>query len=96
MIINLISIGSKPNAWESDSMKFYTKQLPKNFNINFTYIKKTYMEFIEHIVTIVSFEEFQDLIDKIGDDEITIMELVNAIAKINAQIYEQTNSYGHT
>ena len=39
MIINLISIGSKPNAWESDSMKFYTKQLPKNFNINFTYIK---------------------------------------------------------
>lgn len=64
--------------------------------INFTYIKKPYMEFIEHIVTIVSFEEFQDLIDKIGDDEITIMELVNAIAKINAQIYEQTNSYGHT
>ena len=40
MIINLICIGSKPNASETKSIEYYTKQLPKNFNVNFTYLKK--------------------------------------------------------
>ena len=39
MIINLICIGSKPNASETESIEYYTKQLPRNFNVNFTYIK---------------------------------------------------------
>ena len=39
MIINLICIGSKPNASEKEAIKYYTKQLPKNFNVNFTYLK---------------------------------------------------------
>jgi len=52
------------------------------------------MEQLEQIVTIVSFEEFNDLIKKIGDDELTIMELIDAIARINGEIYEQTNSIG--
>ena len=52
------------------------------------------MEQLEHIVTIVSFEEFNDIIKKTGDDEITIMELIDAIAKINGEIYEQTSYIG--
>ena len=39
MTINIISIGSKPNMWELDSIQYYAKQLPRNLNINFTYIK---------------------------------------------------------
>ena len=39
MIINIICIGSKPNASEIKSIEYYTKQLPKNFNINFIYLK---------------------------------------------------------
>ena len=39
MIINLICIGSKPKASEKESIEYYTKQLPKNFNVNFTYLK---------------------------------------------------------
>ena len=39
MIINLICIGSKPNASETKSIEYYTKQLPKNFNVNFIYLK---------------------------------------------------------
>ena len=52
------------------------------------------MEKLGHIVTIVSFEEFQELIYETGDDEITIMELIDSIAQINGIIYEQTNSFG--
>ena len=40
MIINLICIGSKPNASETESIVYYIKQRPKNFNVNFTYLKK--------------------------------------------------------
>tara|TARA_R110000744_G_scaffold84100_1_gene164692 strand:- start:339 stop:503 length:165 start_codon:yes stop_codon:yes gene_type:complete len=54
------------------------------------------MEELEHIVTIVSFKEFQDLINKTGEDELTVMQLIDAIAQINGEIYEQTNSYGAT
>jgi len=52
------------------------------------------MDQLEQIVTIVSLEEFQELIVKTGDDEFTVIELINAIAQINGEIYEQTNSYG--
>ena len=52
------------------------------------------MEPLENIVTIVSFEEFQELINKTGEDELTIMELIDAIAQINGKIYEQTNTFG--
>ena len=54
------------------------------------------MEQLEHIVTIVSFEEFQELIDNTGDDELTVMELIDAIAQINGKIYEQTNTFGQS
>ena len=52
------------------------------------------MEHPENIVTIVSFEEFHEMIHKTGDDELTVMELIDAIAQINGKIYEQTNYYG--
>ena len=39
------------------------------------------MEELEHIVTIVSFKEFEDLINKVGNDELTIMQLIDAIAQ---------------
>ena len=39
MIINLICIGNKPNASEIEPIEYYIKQLPKNFNVNFTYLK---------------------------------------------------------
>lgn len=48
----------------------------------------------EHIVTIVSFEEFNELMNNIGNNEITIMELIDSIAQINAKIYEQTQTLG--
>lgn len=54
------------------------------------------MEALENIVTIISFEEFNDLIKKTGDDELTIIELIDAIVRINGEIYAQTNSYGST
>ena len=49
---------------------------------------------LENIVTIVSFEEFNALILKTGSDDITVMELIDAIAQINGTIYEQTESFG--
>ena len=52
------------------------------------------MQNLEHIVTIVSFEEFNEMIHKTGNDELTIMELIEAIAQINGKIYEQTNTFG--
>ncbi|QDP48457.1 MAG: hypothetical protein Unbinned6747contig1000_15 [Prokaryotic dsDNA virus sp.] len=51
---------------------------------------------LENIVTIVSYEEFSELVVKIGSDELTVMELIDAIAQINGVIYEQTNSFGAT
>lgn len=54
------------------------------------------MEPLEHIVTIVSFEEFNELVDRTGNDEINTMELIEAIAQINGIIYEQTNTFGQS
>tara|TARA_R100000231_G_scaffold139582_1_gene121402 strand:- start:2809 stop:2973 length:165 start_codon:yes stop_codon:yes gene_type:complete len=54
------------------------------------------MENLEHIVTIVSFEEFNQLIDDIGKEELAIMELIDSIARINSKIYEQTNTFGQS
>ena len=51
---------------------------------------------LENIVTIVSYEEFNELVVKIGSDELTVMELIDAIAQINGVIYEQANSFGAT
>ena len=52
------------------------------------------MQNLEHIVTLVSFEEFDEMIHITGDDELTTMELIDAIAQINGKIYEQTNTFG--
>ena len=52
------------------------------------------IETLERIVTIVSYEEFTDLVVRTGNDEITTMELIEAIAQINGIIYEQTNTIG--
>ena len=41
---------------------------------------------LENIVTIVSYEEFNELVVKIGSDELTVMELIDA----------QANSFGAT
>ena len=35
MKCNIISVGHKPSKWESEGLSFYTKQLPKNFVINY-------------------------------------------------------------
>ncbi len=51
-------------------------------------------EHLERIVTIVSYEEFSDLVVKTGNDELTTMELIDAIAQINGIIYEATNVFG--
>ena len=39
MIIRVISVGNKPNQWESRGIEFYTKQLPKNMSIDFINLK---------------------------------------------------------
>ena len=39
MIIRVISVGNKPNQWESRGIEFYTKQLPKNLSIDFINLK---------------------------------------------------------
>ena len=39
MKCNIISVGHKPSKWESEGIKFYTKQLPKNFIINYIDLK---------------------------------------------------------
>jgi hypothetical protein len=40
MIIKIISIGNKLNKWESETIDFYLKQLPKNIKIDFCRFKK--------------------------------------------------------
>ena len=52
------------------------------------------IETLERIVTIVSYEEFNDLVDKVGGDDLTTMELIEAIAQINSIIYEATCNNG--
>ena len=39
MIIKIISIGNKLNKWESDTIDFYLKQLPKNIKVDFVDLK---------------------------------------------------------
>ena len=39
MLIKVITIGNKPNQWESKGIEFYTKQLPKNLTIEFVNLK---------------------------------------------------------
>ena len=43
---------------------------------------------VEKIVTIVTYEEFSDLVTRTGSSEITTMELIDAITQINTFIYE--------
>ena len=43
---------------------------------------------VEKIVTIVTYEEFSDLVTRSGSSEITTMELIDAITQINMFIYE--------
>ena len=54
------------------------------------------MELEEYLVTILSFEEFEDLLSQVGTDEITTMELIQAIAKINGDYTYQAEAYGHS
>ena len=39
MLIKVISVGNKPNQWESKGTEFYIKQLPKNLSIDFINLK---------------------------------------------------------
>ena len=39
MTIKIISIGNKLNSWESESIDYYKKQLPKNLSIDFVNLK---------------------------------------------------------
>ena len=48
---------------------------------------------LEKTVTIISYEEFSDLVIRAGNDDLTTMELVDAIAQINTIIYEATEYY---
>ena len=48
----------------------------------------------ENIVIIVSYEEFVDLMYRTGNDPLTTMELVDAIANINSLIIQASKYYG--
>ena len=48
------------------------------------------MDLDQYLVTILSFEEFEELLYTVGTDEITTMELIQAVAKINV-IFTFTN-----
>jgi 23S rRNA (pseudouridine1915-N3)-methyltransferase len=39
MLIRVISVGNKPNQWESKGIEFYIKQLPKNLSIDLINLK---------------------------------------------------------
>ena len=39
MIIKIFTIGNKLNQWESEGIEFYTKQLPKNLEVEFINLK---------------------------------------------------------
>lgn len=52
------------------------------------------MELTECLVTILSFEEFEELLAKVGTDEATAMELIQAIAKINGDYLYKAKAYG--
>lgn len=52
------------------------------------------MELTECLVTILSFEEFEELLAKVGTDEATAMELIQAIAKINGDYLYKSKTYG--
>ena len=39
MTIKIISIGNKLNSWESESIDYYKKQLPKNLSLDFINLK---------------------------------------------------------
>lgn len=52
------------------------------------------MELTECLVTILSFEEFEELLAKVGTDETTAMELIQAIAKINGDYLYKAKAYG--
>ena len=54
------------------------------------------MELDEYLVTILSFEEFEELLVTVGTDEITTMELIQAVAKINGDYTYQTEAYGYS
>ena len=49
---------------------------------------------VENIVIIVSYEEFVDLMYRTGNDPLTTMELVDAIANINSLIIQASKYYG--
>ena len=50
---------------------------------------------MELMLHILSFEEFEDLLDKVGTDDITTMELIQAVAKINGDYSYQADAYGY-
>ena len=39
MLIKIISIGNKLNSWESECIEYYTKQLPRNFQLELINLK---------------------------------------------------------
>ena len=48
---------------------------------------------LERVVTIVSYEEFNELVSMTGNDELSTKELIEAIAQINSIIYEAETIY---
>jgi len=48
----------------------------------------------DNVVMIVSYEEFVDLMYRTGNDPLTTMELVEAIADINSLIAQASKIYG--
>ena len=49
---------------------------------------------MESIVTIVSYEEFVDLMYRTGNDPLTTMELIESIADINSLMLQASKTYG--
>ena len=39
MKCKIISVSHKPSDWEKNALEFYSKQLPRNFNLAFTEVK---------------------------------------------------------
>lgn len=39
MLLNIISVGNPPSSWETTGIEYYTKQIPKEVNLNFINIK---------------------------------------------------------
>ena len=70
MIIKIFTIGNKLNQWESEGIEFYTKQLPKNLEVEFINLKGHQNKSFS--INEVIEKESNTIMSKISKDEYTI------------------------